>query len=184
MKLSTRILLSSIGLVFAGMAVTVGVLLTQSKQLEGKLDSTFLKQLDDEVTKKINDVYLTCAATEARNMRQLTHGLSACRALLNKSGQVSLGTETAAWKAVNQFTAEARSVDLPKMMVGDNWLGQVTTTNEPAPIVDEAKRMTGDFCTIFQRINEEGDMLRVCTSVLKTDGTRAVGTYIPRRNAD
>ncbi len=184
MKLSTRILLSSIGLVFAGMAVTVGVLLTQSKQLEGKLDSTFMKQLDDEATKKINDVYLTCAATEARNMRQLTHSLSACRALLNKSGQVSLGTETAAWKAVNQFTAEARSVDLPKMMVGNNWLGQVTTTNEPAPIVDEAKRMTGDFCTIFQRINEEGDMLRVCTSVLKTDGTRAVGTYIPRRNAD
>lgn len=184
MKLSTRILLASVGLVFSGMAVTVAVLLAQSKQLEGKLDSMFMKQLDDEATKKIGDIYLTCAATEARNTRQLTHSLKACRDLLSNMGQVSLGTETVSWKAVNQFTAEARTVDLPKMMVGNRWLGQVTTTNETAPVVDEAKRMTGDFCTIFQRMNEEGDMLRVCTSVLKTDGTRALGTYIPRRNAD
>jgi methyl-accepting chemotaxis protein len=33
-------------------------------------------------------------------------------------------------------------------------------------------------------MNKQGDMLRVATNVVKTDGTRAIGTYIPHKNAD
>ena len=51
-----------------------------------------------------------------------------------------------------------------------------------SPIVDDVQDMVGGTATIFQRMNEAGDMLRVCTNVLKTDGTRAIGTYIPAVN--
>jgi hypothetical protein len=33
-------------------------------------------------------------------------------------------------------------------------------------------------------MNDRGDMLRVCTNVMKTDGSRAIGTYIPAINPD
>ncbi|HLP25547.1 MAG TPA: Cache 3/Cache 2 fusion domain-containing protein, partial [Acidobacteriota bacterium] len=46
------------------------------------------------------------------------------------------------------------------------------------------RRLTGHFCTIFQRMNDAGDMLRVGTSVVKTDGSRALGTFVPARNPD
>jgi methyl-accepting chemotaxis protein len=45
-------------------------------------------------------------------------------------------------------------------------------------------KLTGMTATIFQRMNAGGDMLRVATNVLKKNGRRAVGTYIPARNPD
>ena len=49
---------------------------------------------------------------------------------------------------------------------------------------DEVQALVGGTCTLFQRMNPAGDMLRVCTNVLKLDGTRAIGTYIPAANPD
>jgi hypothetical protein len=37
---------------------------------------------------------------------------------------------------------------------------------------------------LFQRINSEGDMLRVSINVMGHNGRRAIGTYIPKTNPD
>jgi methyl-accepting chemotaxis protein len=95
-----------------------------------------------------------------------------------------LDNETVSWDAVNQLTKQTRKVDLPKMSVGSQWLGQVTDTNTSSPVVDEVQTLVGGTCTVFQRMNAAGDMLRVCTNVQKLDGTRAIGTYIPAINPD
>jgi len=44
--------------------------------------------------------------------------------------------------------------------------------------------LTGQTCTLFQRFDDAGDMLRVCTNVRTTEGARAIGTYIPHTNPD
>ncbi len=51
-------------------------------------------------------------------------------------------------------------------------------------MVDEFKKLTGRIATIFLRINEAGDMLRVASNVLRKDGQRAVGTMILARTED
>ena len=51
-------------------------------------------------------------------------------------------------------------------------------------MVDKVKDLVGGTCTIFQKMNSSGDMLRVSTNVIKLDGSRAVGTYIPAVNPD
>jgi methyl-accepting chemotaxis protein len=50
--------------------------------------------------------------------------------------------------------------------------------------VDEVKELVGGTCTIFQRMNENGDMLWVATNVIAADKSRAIETFIPAQNAD
>jgi methyl-accepting chemotaxis protein len=51
-------------------------------------------------------------------------------------------------------------------------------------VVDDVKELVGGTATIFQRMNRQGNILRVATNVEKLDNTRAIGTYIPAVNPD
>ncbi|MEM0982890.1 MAG: methyl-accepting chemotaxis protein [Planctomycetota bacterium] len=92
--------------------------------------------------------------------------------------------QTVTWNAVNQFTKSSDEIELPRFVAGETWLGQVASAKTPAPVVDDIQNLVGGTCTIFQRMNAEGDMLRVATNVEKLDGSRAIGTYIPAKNPD
>lgn len=111
--------------------------------------------------------------------------LSMADAELKRFGPVHMTPgETVTWTAVNQFDKSSVSVTLPKVYLKESWLGQVDDTAINVPVVDDVHRVTGDTATIFQRMNDKGDMLRVATSVVKADGKRAIGTYIPAVNPD
>ena len=88
------------------------------------------------------------------------------------------------WEARNQLTKAGSSLSLPKFLVGPVWLGQVTDAATPVPVVDGVRSITTATSTIFQRMNPQGDMLRVATNVIGDNGKRAIGTFIPAIGAD
>ncbi len=184
MKISTKIILLAIVPVLIAVIAAIGTLLWQERTLDRRIGVTLDEQAHSEAQKIAQSVYSMCYGTEERNQKRLTHSLNVARSLFEKAGGFNLASETVNWQAVNQLTKQATSVSLPKVLVGSNWLGQVTSAKEPVFIVDDATRLTRDFCTVFQRMNDAGDMLRVATSVLKDDGSRALGTFIPAQNAD
>ncbi len=163
---------------------TIVTLLLQQRRLGREVTASVHQQGRSEAEKIATNVYLLCQSSESRNQKELTRSLDVARGLLAGLGQPSLAAETAVWQATNQLTQETKALTLPKFNVGSTWLGQVSAPQTRVPIVDEVTRLTGNFCTVFQRINEAGDMLRVGTSVLKVDGTRALGTFIPAKNPD
>jgi methyl-accepting chemotaxis protein WspA len=83
------------------------------------------------------------------------------------------------WKAKNQLTGKEDTVRLPKMYVGNEWFGQNFSFSTPVPSIDMISELTGQACTILQRMNEQGDMLRIATTVKTSDGSRATATYVP-----
>lgn len=184
MKISTKITLATACPVISALLVILVMLLLQQRKLDRAIQENIHAQAFDEATKVAQSVYYLCAGTERRNQRGLDHSLGVARGLLQQAGGFALSDETSPWQAQNQTTKQSALVALPKVMVGSNWLGQISSTNQTALIVDEVKRFTDNYCTVFQRMNEAGDMLRVCTSVVKDDGTRALGTFIPAKNAD
>ena len=104
---------------------------------------------------------------------------------LDSLGKVTLETgSSVSWTARNQFTDQETTLSLPRLHVGNRWLGQEREAAASVPVVDEIRRTSGASSTIFQRMNAAGDMLRVATNVIDKDGKRAVGTYIPAVNPD
>ena len=88
------------------------------------------------------------------------------------------------WTAVNQFDQTSKSVQLPRLRLGTSELAQVSQASVPVPAVDHVRVRKGATATLFQRMNEQGDMLRVATSVINAKGNRAIGTFIPARMAN
>jgi methyl-accepting chemotaxis protein WspA len=130
------------------------------------------------------DVYGLCETANDLMQRNITHDLYVARELLRLRKNVSLSAETVAWDAVNQHDGQVRQVVLPRLILGGAWAGKNSDIAVPSPVVDDVERLVEGHCTIFQKMNENGDMLRVVTSVEGTEGKRAIGTYIPALNAD
>jgi methyl-accepting chemotaxis protein len=116
---------------------------------------------------------------------QLRIQLRVAGAHVDSLGKVTLETgSSVSWTARNQFTDQETALSLPRLQVGKRWLGQETEAAASVPVVDEIRRTSGASSTIFQRMNDAGDMLRVATNVIDKKGKRAVGTYIPAVNPD
>jgi len=185
LRLGTKITLLAVCPIVAAVAVILATLLIRQRQLNVEVDETVVAQAMSECAKVAKDAYLICAGMELRNQQELDRSMAYAREGIARAGGFALTAETASWQAVNQLTKQSTTLSLPKASLGESqWLGQITAADKTAPIVDDVRRATGNFCTIFQRINEAGDMLRVCTSVQKDDGTRAIGTYIPAQSPD
>ncbi|MDX9709291.1 MAG: Cache 3/Cache 2 fusion domain-containing protein [Trichloromonas sp.] len=184
MNITSKIMALMVGLVLlTGVAILTVIAVEKSTMQEffGKeIESLALK----EAEKTARDIYLMCDTMRESVSQLVAANLRVADDQLARSGGVSLGEETVSWEAVNQFTQEKKRVDLPKLLVGGEWLGQNRSFNTPTALVDRVGELVGGTTTVFQRMNAAGDMLRVATNVKKLDGDRAIGTYIPAVNAD
>ncbi len=179
-KLQTKLLVIGSLVTAIPLVVISLVILSQNQRMVqvAEAGSTQLAYADlDHIAQNI---YGMCKAQQEMLQANVTASLNVARRVLSRTGDVQFAAETVAWDAVNQDSKATLRVDLPKMMAGDAWLGKVSDMSTAAPVVDETQKTIGGACTIFQRMNDAGDMLRICTNVQKVDGSRAIGTYIPR----
>jgi methyl-accepting chemotaxis protein len=141
-----------------------------NRELEG--------QLQDELSHITQGVVQLCTVADELVRRQVDSNLLAARLRLQELGW-SMGGGQVSWPAQNQITKEGGELSLPAFQVGGRNLAPNPSFDVPSPLVDEITKQVGGTVTVFQRMNEAGDMLRVATTVRKKDGTRAIGTYIP-----
>jgi methyl-accepting chemotaxis protein WspA len=135
------------------------------------------------VEQTAKDIYGLCETTNDLLERRVGQNLTVARRLLAQRGGVAVGGGPVAWQAVNQSSGQSTAVTLPQMTIG----GAGATPDhslQAAGTVDEISRYTGGAASIFQRMNDQGDMLRVSTTLPSAGGGRAVGTYIPAIGPD
>ncbi len=140
------------------------------------------KMAKDDATKAASNVWLMVKNQDENSREKVRMQLSVAHALMEKTGTWSFGEPTQ-WTISNQFTGAFAQANVPKLSLGGKWLGQVKDPSKPVPLVDEVKDILGAYCTIFYRLNEQGDMLRIATNVPGKEG-RAIGTFIPSVNPD
>ena len=184
MKLSARVSLLGAGSVLMTAVALVALAVWQSGRYNTLAQREVDELIDADLDHITQGVYNLVQTENEAVQQQVNYNLNVARHVLANAGETSLAQETVAWTAINQFNNEPAAVLLPKMLVGGRWLGQSTDPAVETAIVDEVERLVGDSTTIFQRLNEQGDMLRVATTVRDAEGRRAIASYIPAINPD
>jgi len=130
------------------------------------------------------DIYTTCEITDKLINSNLEKSLDYMQTLIKRNGGEKFSGNQLSWNAINQYTKEVQTISLPALTIGNITFPQNFSLQQNTPIIDDVKDHYEGTYTIFQRMNEEGDMLRIATNVETLDNQRAIGTYIPAVNPD
>lgn len=179
MKLRNRLLIIGCVLTLVPLLVIAAASFYQYKATISASREESLKLAYTDLDHIANGVYNMVQTQQEVLEKYIRNALSVAREILNNEGTVSFNEESVTWNAVNQYTKNISRIDMPKMMAGKTWLNQINDRNTSVPVVDKVEKLLGVTCTVFQRMNPAGDMLRVATNVIDINGTRAIGTYIP-----
>ncbi len=125
-----------------------------------------------------------CTTHHASLEKTISRNLAVAWQVFTDAGGMKPTEATATWQATDQFSKAVTPVTLPVLVVGTQPLRPGQEQAARMPVVDAVTSLVGGTCTIFQRLNERGDMLRIATNVRTADGKRAIGTYIPAVMAD
>ncbi len=166
------------------MGIVTAIVLMQNKSITEIAEKECTQLANSDLQHILDSVYTLSESHQEVINRNISSSLNVAHDRVVNMGDFSFSKDNAAWTALNQYTKKTNSISLPKMMVGEKWLGQTSNPNTRVPVVDYIQEMLGVTCTVFQRMNKAGDMLRVATNVVKKDGTRAIGTFIPKFNPD
>lgn len=175
-----------VGLALLVSLIPVLVLLVITTIQKGRISKVVIEELDylshEYIVQIANDVLELCETSNELIQNQVDNNLNVARRIFIEKGGTSFSSARVTWAAVNQYSQETTVVSLPKMNIGGLWLGDNRDLFQQTPFVDEVKELVGGTCTIFQKMNDKGDMIRVATNVETIDKKRAIGTYIPAIN--
>ena len=138
----------------------------------------------ERVTRSAQKSYNICQVAQDFIQKSVNTNLNVARVALKDAGGIQVAGSRTTWNAINQYTQASSVSAVPAWSVaGYKFAGDRSFDNR-IPVIDNVTQETGDTVTLFQRINDAGDMLRVATSVVALDGKRAIGTYIPAAMPD
>ncbi len=176
--------MGSIFTILPALIIFFSVYVQNDKVLVSVLDETE-KLANSDLKHIAESVYSLCESQQEVLENFVEKSLDVVHNLVDVAGGVSINTDTLlTWEGTNQFTKEKQTLTLPIMKIGDNPIEPNKDPKVPSLIVDEVKKLQNVTCTIFQRMNPAGDMLRICTNVLTKEGERAIGTFIPVKEPD
>ncbi len=183
-RLSVKVALLGAGSVLVTAVILVTLAVWQSGQYNTLAQSEVDGLINADLDHITQGVYNLVQTENDAVQHQVDYNLNVARHILANTGSITMSKETAIWTAVNQFTNKPLEIQLPKMLAGSRWLGQNTDPAIETIVVDEVTHLVGETATIFQRMDQGGNMLRVATTVRTAKGKRAIGTYIPAVDPD
>lgn len=185
MSLRAKLLTLGLTLSLIPLIIVGAIVFDQNMRIVRLSSDEALKMSHENLNSMSRGVYDMLKSQNDIQEESLDYSIKAATNILEDAGSLELkADEELQWQAVNQLDKSSSSITLPKMAFGETRIEKVVSADEGAPIVDEVMEFSGVTCTIFQKMNNNNDMLRVATNILNENGDRAIGTYIPAKDPD
>ena len=185
-SLSLRQQIAVLGTLTALLAtITVAILVLINEQRTSKSVSDEVTAImQDRLARNAEKMYSICSLAQEFVQLAVDTSLKFGDSELKQVGGVKPTGKTITWDAVNQFTRARTSITVPLWSIAGTPLTNDRSFDHTIPVIDEIAKQTSETVTVFQRMNAAGDMLRVASTVVATDGKRGIGTYIPAKLPD
>lgn len=168
LKIRTKILIPLITVLIAGFFI---VFLFTLRTME----SYSYKSYQDNIQQQVKTIEAFASYSYETSKQKLEVGIRIAHDLFYEGKGLQISEqESITVTAVNQVTKESEQIVVKK------WIFQDQPLHFNYSYVDHIKKIAGGTVTVFQRF--EKGFLRISTNVMKLDGQRAVGTYIPNES--
>lgn len=179
LKFRTKIILLGLFGVILTAAALFAVVSWQSSQYTRAAQIQVESVTETNLENIVLSTYNLIEAQGESVQQQVRNNLKLAGYVLQAQQGMDTRSETVEWAVINQESRRQSRIRMPRMLVGGVLLERNSEFGVRTPLVDEIVEMVGGTATVFQRMNEAGDMLRVATNVKTAEGKRAVGYYIP-----
>jgi len=183
-QISHKLLALGLGGVVSTAAVLLGVGAWQSGSFADNTGAQVTKLNTEDLDQSTATVTRLVGSVGDEVQSDVDGSMQAAAGVLAQRGGLKLQDRTVTWTATNQVSQAKSSVTLPRVSVDGKWLGQNADMKKETLLVDDVRSLVGGRVTVFQRMNDAGDLIRVATNVPTATGGRAIGTYIPAVAAD
>lgn len=173
--------------VVSSLAIVVAIIITNwiiADIIKTDAKTEIDKLVDTQLNALSSSAYNLAHQIDVQLDERLHSNIENFKNLVKQNGGFSISGSLQNIKVVNQFTKSDKIVRVSALAVGGKQIPLIKDKNTQVILVDEISRKFKVAATIFVRMNEEGDMLRIATSVITKEGNRAVGTFIPRTMPD
>lgn len=121
--------------------------------------------IESHVSQLTSDLYEECRTADQLLVVETERAAMALETLLNDLGRVKVLKRVSDWPVNNHRVEGTGELTIPVLTVGGKEFIHSKRKGKPLSMLVEATRISGAYCTIFQRLNPEGDMLVVDTTV-------------------
>ena len=183
--IKSKIVFSGIVAVLIPVIITLFLINTEKENISKTVINESEEQVKNSIQNVALDAYALCESQQELLEKVMQANMNVTCDVIKNNGGLTLSDEMVSWKAIDQSSSKESNISLPKINVGGvsfegkSWLGQNYDKNIYTPLVDDITKLVGGTCTIFQKMNDRGDMLRVATNIITKEGRRAIGTFIP-----
>jgi methyl-accepting chemotaxis protein len=167
LKIGTRLnLVFNLAFIVIISLLGIYTITSQRKQISADTDTRMFEQVNDLAS------LITEQVTE--NQKVTERALKVGVFTTFGSGRALSTGQSFSVEAKNQVTKEVQQVQIKNVLLNG------TSLYNNTKIVDDVSKLTGVICTILQKIPQ--GYMRISTSVIQSDGTRAINTIIPNNS--
>ncbi|SDK50415.1 methyl-accepting chemotaxis protein WspA [Maridesulfovibrio ferrireducens] len=135
--------------------------------LESSLRESVASEIHTLITSHVSqvtgDLYEECRTSNELLVLETKRAVMALQAMIDEGGDIRFLKQESEWSLVNSRVKQ-KKITVPVLMIGDYSLTYSKRKKESLPLLVNASKISGAYCTVYQRINPEGDMLVVDTT--------------------
>jgi methyl-accepting chemotaxis protein len=166
-KISNKLMVTAIGILIAVFLVLNGF-------IQDVVNENLKRVVKDNLNSQIKTAWHILEAVRSSAQKKVNSDLKVAHHMFYNSGVLEKTEEIIEMQAINQISKEKTNAALKQ------WMHDGQQIQNSFEFVDKLRSILGGTATIFQKIDQ--GFLRISTNVLKLDGSRAVGTYIPNES--